>query len=272
MAVTDYKRYVNLVPALASGSSIDTTQAITTCELYINNIFVNPEIHDIYIKRIGFSLIRVHRFQSNTQSVSTSEVLLSQLKWPIETMFIGLRPTYNVSSANTNQYRDWHRFTLLSDNLIDVSANATVKVLIDDTQAWNAGGGKTKVASSQWSAQQWTFPSSTKTVDTLQLQAHGINIYQQFKGEFFRDYQSYTYGGVNIITPEDPGAYMMNFCLYPGTYQPSGHMNVSRAREFYLTYTSSYVSSSNTAQLLVLAVAINFLLISDGSAVLRYST
>jgi hypothetical protein len=70
------------------------------------------------------------------------------------------------------------------------------------------------------------------------------------------------------------------FCLYPGTYQPSGHINVSRAREFYLKFTSSFFSGSSapngagsrTGLLVVIASAINFLLISDGSAVLRYST
>ena len=65
---------------------------------------------------------------------------------------------------------------------------------------------------------------------------------------------------------------MINFALYPGTYQPSGHINISRAREFMLRYTSSFISASNVVQLLITAIAINFLLISDGSANLRYST
>lgn len=46
-AVSDCKTYVNLIPVLASGSTIDSTQTIENMELYINNIFVNPEIHDI---------------------------------------------------------------------------------------------------------------------------------------------------------------------------------------------------------------------------------
>jgi hypothetical protein len=65
---------------------------------------------------------------------------------------------------------------------------------------------------------------------------------------------------------------MITFNLYPGTYQPSGHINVSRAREFYIAYDSSYVGSATTADLVVNAVAINFLLVSDGSATLRYAT
>jgi hypothetical protein len=45
VAVTDVKRYVTLTPVLADDSTIDTTQSITSMELYINNIFVNPEIN-----------------------------------------------------------------------------------------------------------------------------------------------------------------------------------------------------------------------------------
>ena len=65
---------------------------------------------------------------------------------------------------------------------------------------------------------------------------------------------------------------MINFALYPKSYQPSGHLNVSRAREFFLNWNTRYVGSTTPADLLAVAIAINFLLITDGSAVLRYST
>ena len=271
VGVTSVATYISMTPVLATGSVIDTTQQISNMELYINNIFVNPEIHDIYIKRIGFSLIRVHRYQSNREAVSTDNVLLSQLKWPIETMFLGLRPAVNVASSNPNQYRDWHHLTLLTDSVVQESASSKQNLAADNTAAINAANNLVTLTS-QVQTSQINVPLATETVDSLQLQAHGINIFQQFKAQFFRDYLSYTFGGANLNTPDDQGAYMMNFCLYPGTYQPSGHINVSRAREFYLQFVSSYVSSSTPADLLVLAYAINFILISDGSAVLRYST
>jgi hypothetical protein len=204
--------------------------------------------------------------------VSTDNLLLSQLKWPIETMFVGLRPAVNVSTANVNQYRDWHRLTLMTDNVISTDSKTRGDVMIDDTVAFNAASAKHKTFYHQESDERLVYPVVTETIDTLQLQAHGINIFSTYKAQFFRDYLSYTFGGANINTPEDQGAMMLNFCLYPGTYQPSGHINVSRAREFYLQYVSSYVTSSTPADLLTLAYAINFLLISDGSAVLRYST
>ena len=208
------------------------------------------------IKRIGFSLIRVHRFQTQRTSNASDNILLSQLKWPIENMFAGMRPAVNISASNPNQYRDWHRMTGMNDNVIDQAARSHAKVSIDDTTGID--NAKTKSSSSHVSFEKLTYPVPVETIDTLQLQAHGINIYNTFKAQFFRDYMSYTYGGTNITTPEDTGALMINFCLYPGTYQPSGHINVSRAREFYLAFVSSYISASTPCDLLVLAQAINF--------------
>ena len=86
------------------------------------------------------------------------------------------------------------------------------------------------------------------------------------------------FGANTLATPADLGLCMINFALYPGVFQPSGHINVSRAREFYIQVTSSVIGSVNsrgqnaTGQLIAEASALNFLLISDGSAVLRYST
>ena len=272
IAVYDYKIWSTVTPVLIPTSNIDPTQTITQMNLYTNNIFVNPEIHDIFIKRIGFSLIRVYRFQSNREMVSTDSVLLSQLKWPVETLFVALRPAINIDPSNPNQYRDWHKFYLVTDVICDISTNANGRVAIDDTVSFSSNAGKIKSVTSRESAERFVVQNMTETVSTLELKAHGIDIFQQYPSKFFRDYLSYTYGGINIVTPYDLGAYMFNFCLYPGTYQPSGHINVSRARELYVIFTSNYTGSSTPADLLNLAVAINFLLISDGSAVLRYST
>jgi hypothetical protein len=107
------------------------------------------------------------------------------------------------------------------------------------------------------------------------IKAHGIPIYNNFPSGFFNAYIPYNYGGHNIRAPRDVGALLITFCLYPGTYQPSGHINISRAREFYIDYeTTPLINAQNGIRgtLTIVASAINFLLISDGSAVLRYST
>jgi hypothetical protein len=279
--IAAYKRWVLRQPVVVSASTVNNTQTISTFEVYINNIFMNPEIHDIYIKRIGFSLIRVYRYQHYTLSTAASSSQLTNLKWPIEAIFIGCRPIFNqtdvvysgltVSSGNANQWRDWHRFSSLTNNNAIVTARAAL-VLPSASNPSTVTNATQVFQTSEIESERFVYPKSTATVDTVKVTAHGITLFDTFNASFFSDYMPYHYGGYNVVVPEDSGAMMINFSLYPGTYQPSGHLNLSRARETYIDLASSFVSSSNNCDLSIQAIAINFLLISDGSAVLRYST
>ena len=251
-------------PGAAAASNLSaptvTTPVFANFDLYINNIFVNPDIHDIFIARIGFTLIRVHRRQVTSVNKSSDNILLQQLKWPIETLYVGIRPTANMSSnavvttcgAQTSvidaAMNDWHKFGVVT----------TTSVLTADKVSGASDG--------------YILSTQEGHVGKLSITAHGVPLYNNLPSKFFNTYVPFLYGGWNVVTPTDPGLYMITFNLYPGTYQPSGHINVSRAREFYIAYDSSYVGSSTTADLVVNAVAINFLLVSDGSATLRYAT
>ena len=262
------------------------TLLITCMELYINNIFVNPEIHDIYIRRIGFTLIRVHRYACiSCNEDHCGEKLISQLKWPIEYLFIGMRPRWNTNHNNRWMWRDWHRMSKVDTGIFpdagdevdmfsayefDPSVNVTAAA--PTAVGTNVHQGVHALRLSKKEVQKSHYAVETQTVDTMNVTAHGITLYDYFGTQFYNSYIPYQYGGYNIRTPTDPGVLMVTFCLFPKTYQPSGHLNISRAREFYIGWTTSYISTTKTAELLVVASAINFLLISDGSAVLRYST
>ncbi len=87
--------------------------------------------------------------------------------------------------------------------------------------------------------------------------------------EFYNSYIPYSYGQ-NQNNSTD-GIVMFNFVLYPENYQPSGHVNVSRAREFYVQFSQDTQPSDDNIYLETLTYALNFLLISDGSPVLRYT-
>jgi hypothetical protein len=243
--------------AADTGSNELVAPAWKKAELWINNIFVNPEIHDIYIKRIGFTLMRVFRHHQTSVQTNADQILLSNLKWPIEYMFVGFRPKWNTKATNPNMWRDWHRMHK-SD---EVAFNQGAVVQTSDTEVHATD----LVVDGKYFKQN-------PTVDQISIEAHGVPIYNDFEASFFNLYMPYHYGGHNIVATDDIGALMINFCLYPGTYQVSGHINVSRAREFYIKWASSYIKSDRVCDLLVTAIAINFLLITDGSAVMRYST
>ncbi len=273
----------------------DTT--VTKAELYINNLFVNPEVHAIYIKRIGFTLIRVHRKQTNLINKTEDEILLQNMKWPIESLFVGLRPRVNVDGGGANPATGalvapdavfnpglssglateassdlwtWHLFGEITCTAEPIPGVLGYQTTVDTTTSNSVQPVNNNGVGSE---PNLICCACKPTFDEIRISAHGIPIYTDFPQQFYQSYISYTYGGYNINTPTDCGLVMINFCLYPGTYQPSGHVNVSRAREFYIKFTTKVTfSDSNTADLIVVASALNFLLISDGSAVLRYST
>lgn len=327
----------NLASWAAPGGTL-SDPSVTTCELYVNNIFINPEVHKIYIKRVGFSLIRVHRQQ--VVPMSSSEIHLNQLKWPIEYMYVAAKVRdYFAGSTDAlkrQHLQNWDQCSVVNTSTYNVagqlsgrldhlttapttatlgvattgvlSGAATANLTLANGDAVIIGGGLYLVtvgqtagsalngvvtvapapttaitASNAVAAASYkvTFQgteiqtsSRTDIFDTVTIQAHGVDMYKEMPRGFLNAYTTYSYGGPNINTPADSGALFIPFCLYPGTYQPSGHINVSRAREFYFKYTSSYqdANPSVALMLVVVASAINFLLISDGSAVLRYST
>ena len=255
-------------PITKLGGFTTNAPTVDTIELYINNIFVNPEVHDIYIKRIGFSLIRVYRQQRQRTTYGASEMLLSQLKWPIEYMFIGARPQWNISSQNTMQWRDWHRLSMVISGNADANASRA--------EAPIEGAGQAQSAAPSGSIIHDVVPDQyylpVPTVDQMALTSHGIVIFDNFADTFFSSYMPFHYGGTSLCTPDDVGALFVNMALFPRSYQPSGHLNISRARETYLKWNSTYITSTSPVDMIIVAVAINFLLITDGSAVLRYST
>lgn len=269
--VYDVTRQVSLEPVLIPGSHVNPSQTLFA-ELYVNNIFVNPEIHDIYIRRIGFTLVRVHRPQTNSITGPIDSILLAQLKWPTEYIYIGIQPNFNTDASNPNKYRDWHHLTRVNDETMYHVSHASGAAQSATALLPTAWPTDVKSFSSAWSDEQVVVPVYQPTIDTLKVTVQGNEIVETMGATFFRDYTPWYYGQQLMRTPSDLGALMINFCVYPGHYQPSGHINISRAREFYVNYASSYVSAGTPCQFIAIGIAINFLLISDGSAVLRFTS
>jgi hypothetical protein len=227
--------------------------SVNTCELYVNNIFVNPEIHDIYIKRIGFNLIRIHKRQYAVQNQSANEILLSNFKFPIESICLAFQNTANVLNTNVdyggastgiNHLDHWHYMSRVSR--VDVTGNP-ITTYVD---------------------------SQDYSVNNLTITSHGVVLYDNFPSLFYSSYIPFI--KKSVTTPFDIGVHLVTFNVNTYEFQPSGHINLSRGREFYVSYNSTLVntpiSPTNPVYFIACAKAINFLLVSDGSCVLRYST
>ena len=231
-----------------SGTGEYVEPRISTCELYINNIFVNPEIQDIFIYKIGFQLIRVHRIQTKLVNTSNESIKLHNLKWPIESMYFCLQPVNNVIGNQRSKY--WYKCGLPTETKYNTPA-------VD-------GAGLQLVS-------QTIFDTFEPTIDKLSLIVHGIPIFSEMNPSFFNNYVPWNFGK-NLLTPDDEHMYVTHFALTPGKYQPSGYYNISRSREFYIQYWSNNINVGNPGYFRIVAVALNFLIIADGTAVLRYAT
>lgn len=99
------------------------------------------------------------------------------------------------------------------------------------------------------------------------VSAQQIEVVKPQKWPFYNHYHNLERKGCNI-SPEDDGAHMISFTKTPGVYQPMGHFNASRSREFELLLG---LQNDVQCELILEAQAINFLYVSNGNAVLRFT-
>lgn len=233
--------------------SIDAT-------LYVNNLFVNPEIHDIFASRIGFSLIRVHRRQTNSVQNSTDSYLLDQLKFPAEFIMLGFR-----SRQLALDFDRWH----LMGTIPNRSYNNSLWV---PAVIWNPTNNVPQLVA--------RIAVDTVTLDniisSIGVTAHGIDIFPQMPTTFFNSYLPIRYpNNTMVVSPTDTNAFLISFCLYPGKFNPSGYYNLSAGREMYLNYTLNAAAASaftsNQYEMVLSMSALNFLMRKGDKLTLRYA-
>jgi hypothetical protein len=238
-----------------------TPPTITACTLYMNHLFLLPEIHQIFISKFGFQLIRVTRQQNLILQNSSNSVLLNNIRWPVESLYVGFRPVANLTRSDR-----WHRNTAIKSKSVQEAVIVNVGAIV---------------------ANNAIYYEESPVVSSIMLRAHDITLFPEAPPAFYNSYMPYAHGP-NLKTPKDLGWMLFNFCINPGEYQPSGHFNASQSREITLQYISAidpdpdpightlppqpYINESNPVELLVHAECINFLLVNNNMAVLRFST
>lgn len=230
-----------------------------TLELFVNNLFTNPEIHDVFASRVGFSLIRVHRRQTHRMQSAADRFLLDQLKYPAEFFLVGVRSRELAA--------DFDRWWLMGTP----AARPDTSKLMVPAMLWNVGLGVCQLV-----CREAVEVSSLDTaVETIGITAHGIELYPQLAGVFYNAYLPIRYAENSMtVSPVDTSAFLINFCLYPGQFEPSGHYNLSAGRELYIDYTlkpAAPDATLNANEMVISMSALNFLIRSGDGVRLKYS-
>lgn len=273
VAVHKVEKWVHEEPVNVERSIVASDFKIDDIALVINNIFTVPEIHNIYLKRVGFNLVRVHREQIIPANNSTGSQQLANIKYPIEYLLIGARPRENSSDTNPDKADQWHMHAKINKRVSEISTVVSNEVVTDQTTAYDTlDETGLKSFSSHSVCEKITIQEQHELLTSFSLLAQSIKLEPDNLGNlFFRDYVSYKHGGHFFSSSNDMGVYLYNFALYPGQNQPSGHLNISRAREFFFEWISDFINGSYSADIFVVASAINFLLLGNGNAIMRYA-
>lgn len=228
------------------GSSY-TIPDIVEMSLYTNHIFVNPEIRDLFNNKFKFQLIRIHK-NKNIILNTNNNILLNDLKFPVESMYMTFRPIINMNGENNME--TWHM-----NNNLTYTEISFPSILSDKSLAYTNG----------------YYYQEDRVIDTLGLKSAGVQLFDLTPSLFYDSYLPTQYNKNELMAPKNSGLYMVNFSLFPNQAQPSGYLNTSNTRELYLEFTSKYISTSNPIQFILSAKALNFIIMENGKMTLKYT-
>lgn len=242
-----------------SGTGVDNfvKPRITIARLYSNQIYVNPEVRDMLLANINFTLIRVHRQFSKTIDKESDKIWLSEMKYPVEHMYVCFKPTINETGVNRMDL--WNK---ASAQVLDQKPTSGIVI--------TSAPGVTPVTYAPVAAFIRHY-KETPSVNQISMDIYGVQMYDKVPAKFLSSYSSWRFGE-NICTPTDPGYYFINFDMLPGQHNPSGHLNFSQGREVFLTYYGGVFTSTNTGKFDVCAQCINFLVAKNNTINLKYAT
>ncbi len=226
--------------------------SIEECELYTNHIFINEDIQDIFISKLGFTLIRTHIYMETILDKNKDMIpLSSKLKYPIEDIIFYARPSENmdgIDSLNT-----WNRNCIM--NMINVKTPVIYRR--EDT-----GNSDLGVNNIKFYEEYPIFNSMDLTINELSTYGGDVSL-------FYQSYIPYVSG--RKISSNDNNIYYIAYNLYPKKYQPSSYVNMTKSRNIQFVYNSDYIESHKPVILYLHATAINFLMYNNKSAMLNFS-
>lgn len=88
------------------GGGSYTPPTMEFCNLHVNQLFTTPDFFSLFANKFVFSIIRTHRAHKQTITHSSNNqynILLNNLKWPSEVLYLCFRPRENL---NISQYWD----------------------------------------------------------------------------------------------------------------------------------------------------------------------
>ena len=223
---------------------------IQSCTLYTKHIYMNPDIQDIFISKLGFNLIRIYKKVEKILLNNDDRISIQELKFPIESLYVLFRPTINETGIDN--FQTW--------NLNSIANLTYVKTPV----IYNVGGVDTL------GINNIKYYNELPIVNAFRFEGNDSAIYGTQSVKFYDGYLPHISG--QSIMSNNNNIYYLPFTFNPQQHQPCGYFNLSKIRELYLEYSSDVIETYKPVKVYIYATALNFLLLSQNAATLKYIT
>ncbi len=223
---------------------------IENCTLYTKHIYMNTDIQDIFISKLGFNLIRTYKKVEKTLLYNRDRISIQELKFPVENLYIFFRP--EINETGIDNFHTWNINAI--PNLTFIKTPVIYNVASVDTLGVN----------------NIKYYNEIPIVNSIRFEGNNSATYGTQPILFYDGYLPYI--STDKIMSNNNNIYYLPFNIYPNEYQPSGYLNLSKIRELYIEYTSSVIETYKPVKMYIYATTLNFLLLSSNSATLKYMT
>lgn len=221
---------------------------ITRCSLYVNNIMLDPVIYDLFLEKVTFRVARIFNSTSYALTTPNGRVWVNKFKYPTEYMYFGFRPKENKATIE-----HWHKFKVINKNPVPVPIASY--------------GNSITPTLSRENINYW---EDSNVVNNLSITiGNGLRIHTDIVPDFFNSYMPYI--TPNIASPNDMGLFLLPFNQKPLINSITGYIDMTRIRDFYIEYASSYINTTKEVELVIMSKSINFLVVSKTMA-LKFAT
>lgn len=230
-----------------------TVPGILDCDLYTNHLYMNQEVMDLFVSRIGFSMIRVYKTFSATLDKNKDSVNMSKsLRFAVEDITIYARPRVNEDGVDGLNL--WNR------NSVQSLCTMEIPVIYKDKLTDEPQIGINSIR----------YYKPTPIFTSLDLTYDGVSPYGYDSHLFYSAYLPLVSKGISCNTN---GVYYVPYTLQ-GNHnheQVMGYANLSKSRKVLFHYESDVVESCEPVVLYVHARCVNFLVYSQQTASLQFT-
>lgn len=247
---------------VAEGDCCSRNVSLVTC-----NILLDELIHLMIISRIGFNLITLVREENIIINIleANNELRVNQLKWPTEYLHINDQPYANFDHSKPETAENWwrcgHQTKYDASDFVHHTRKNTI-----------AGPANT-----YWKESLQIGCRYERHVQDV-IRTLGVNIYDTYfyskenRREFYSHYLPYAYSNGYICGDTQHNSMFITFSNIPGPHQPAGFVNLSKTKELFLDIRVNEIqTATGKARLNIQSWCRNFLLIADGSCIVRFA-